>query len=593
MAAYKSEVLDHTYAGKLRPRSHYALGWLPRWGRLITRSRPLAGAGQSDHRHPGAAPAGALERRGGPAPAAAAVRRSAGAGAGGVGARPSTGREAGGRLGRLVLRLLHRRRGRGGGRGAAAAGYAPAAPGPGRLLRADLDQHRPARGRPPAAADRAWTCCTRTWPRARPIVGLEPSCTAVWRSDAAGAAARRSAGGRGRGRGAHAGRAAGPDTTAGHRPTCPASRSSPSRTATTPRCWAGRPTPPLLKALRRDGDHASAAAAAWPATSGSRRVTTTCRSRWPSTTCCPPSRPIPTRSCWPTDSPAGPSWPSWPARRRSRWPELLAPGRARTVTGPIRPEPTGSARRTPGECLARRAQPAYGRQVAGAAAPARVEGVRRCRVEIACDESGFTGGNLTFPQAVFAHASLRIPSERPRRRWSGCGCRVSAHGELKASWLLRWCDDGDLRPAAGSDGCWSTGPGSPQRHPSVPARPLADALLGRTGSAVWICRARTRPSCGRCDLHRQGEAVVRSAALAAVPRRGRSRCCDDSRWIPATAVADFERRSPSSRRRRGPAAGPGGSRRLQRVARIEPERCDASLEATLGGRRCSSRCCRR
>ena len=42
MAAYKSEVLDHTYAGKLRPRSHYALGWLPRWGRLITRSRLLA-----------------------------------------------------------------------------------------------------------------------------------------------------------------------------------------------------------------------------------------------------------------------------------------------------------------------------------------------------------------------------------------------------------------------------------------------------------------------------------------------------------------------------------------------------------------------
>ena len=37
MAAYKSEVLDHTYAGRLRPRSHYALGWLPRWGRLITR----------------------------------------------------------------------------------------------------------------------------------------------------------------------------------------------------------------------------------------------------------------------------------------------------------------------------------------------------------------------------------------------------------------------------------------------------------------------------------------------------------------------------------------------------------------------------
>lgn len=42
MAAYKAQVLDHTYRGKLRPRSHYALGWLPRWGRLITRFRPLA-----------------------------------------------------------------------------------------------------------------------------------------------------------------------------------------------------------------------------------------------------------------------------------------------------------------------------------------------------------------------------------------------------------------------------------------------------------------------------------------------------------------------------------------------------------------------
>ncbi len=42
MAAYKAQVLDHTFRGKLRPRSHYALGWLPRWGRLITRFKPLA-----------------------------------------------------------------------------------------------------------------------------------------------------------------------------------------------------------------------------------------------------------------------------------------------------------------------------------------------------------------------------------------------------------------------------------------------------------------------------------------------------------------------------------------------------------------------
>ncbi|HEX4656935.1 MAG TPA: FAD-binding and (Fe-S)-binding domain-containing protein [Streptosporangiaceae bacterium] len=34
MATYKSEVLHHAYRGRLRPRSHYALGWLPAWTRL-------------------------------------------------------------------------------------------------------------------------------------------------------------------------------------------------------------------------------------------------------------------------------------------------------------------------------------------------------------------------------------------------------------------------------------------------------------------------------------------------------------------------------------------------------------------------------
>jgi FAD/FMN-containing dehydrogenase/Fe-S oxidoreductase len=34
MAQYKAEVLHRTYKGKLRPVDHYALGWLPRWARL-------------------------------------------------------------------------------------------------------------------------------------------------------------------------------------------------------------------------------------------------------------------------------------------------------------------------------------------------------------------------------------------------------------------------------------------------------------------------------------------------------------------------------------------------------------------------------
>ncbi|WP_328467928.1 FAD-binding oxidoreductase [Actinoplanes sp. NBC_00393] len=42
MAAYKSEVLHQSYKGRARPRSHYTLGWLPRWSRLASKMPALA-----------------------------------------------------------------------------------------------------------------------------------------------------------------------------------------------------------------------------------------------------------------------------------------------------------------------------------------------------------------------------------------------------------------------------------------------------------------------------------------------------------------------------------------------------------------------
>ena len=38
MATYKAEFLSHHYAGRLRPASHYSMGWLPLWARLAARS---------------------------------------------------------------------------------------------------------------------------------------------------------------------------------------------------------------------------------------------------------------------------------------------------------------------------------------------------------------------------------------------------------------------------------------------------------------------------------------------------------------------------------------------------------------------------
>ncbi len=42
MASYKSEFLAERYAGRRRPASHYSMGWLPQWLRLASRTRTAA-----------------------------------------------------------------------------------------------------------------------------------------------------------------------------------------------------------------------------------------------------------------------------------------------------------------------------------------------------------------------------------------------------------------------------------------------------------------------------------------------------------------------------------------------------------------------
>ena len=67
----------------------------------------------------------------------------------------------------------------------AAAGYAPRFLDRTGLLRADLDQHRPAATAPAASCGRRLDVLHPVVAAGIPVVGLEPSCTAVWRSDAA------------------------------------------------------------------------------------------------------------------------------------------------------------------------------------------------------------------------------------------------------------------------------------------------------------------------------------------------------------------------------------------------------------------------
>ncbi len=67
MASYKAEALHQRYRRRLRPRSHYALGWLPRWAALVSRMPGLArvvNAGlRSTMLHPLVTAAAGVDRR--------------------------------------------------------------------------------------------------------------------------------------------------------------------------------------------------------------------------------------------------------------------------------------------------------------------------------------------------------------------------------------------------------------------------------------------------------------------------------------------------------------------------------------------------
>ena len=186
MASYKSIVLSNAYRHRIRPISHYSLGFLPRWGRLVTRVPGVAALANGVFKVPGVSrllksAAGIDPRRsvpafrtGGPAKKAAArdiPDNLAGRAPVAVWAdsfSDAFGQQA---LPALVKVLV-------------LAGYAPA------IVMEDAccgltwittGQRDGAR----AQLRRALNVLAPIAARGVPIVGLEPSCMAVWKSDAA------------------------------------------------------------------------------------------------------------------------------------------------------------------------------------------------------------------------------------------------------------------------------------------------------------------------------------------------------------------------------------------------------------------------
>ncbi len=185
MAAYKSRVLYESYRGRPRPISHYALGWLPSWGRLTTRLR-LGWLANLFLQTPGfkhlvRALAGVDQRR--PMPrfrTGAAARREQQTGAPqALGARGPiaiwvdsfTDAFAGQQLAALVNLLVR-------------IGFIPKVIGQDAccgLTWITTGQLIGARRRLRHALDVLYPLVSEQIP----VIGMEPSCLAVWRSDAA------------------------------------------------------------------------------------------------------------------------------------------------------------------------------------------------------------------------------------------------------------------------------------------------------------------------------------------------------------------------------------------------------------------------
>ncbi len=177
MATYKAEVLYQRYRRRLRPPAHYSLGWLPRWARLASRAPGLANAALS-----APALAGLAKRLGGidprrPLPQFAAqsfrqwfARRPAQAGTVVLLWVDTFTDYFTPEVGQAAVRVLE------------AAGYAveitsqPVCCGLTWISTGQLDGARRQLRRSLDALDAAVKAGT-------PIVGLEPSCTAVLRGE--------------------------------------------------------------------------------------------------------------------------------------------------------------------------------------------------------------------------------------------------------------------------------------------------------------------------------------------------------------------------------------------------------------------------
>jgi hypothetical protein len=175
--------------------------------------------------------------------------------------------------------------------------------------------------------------------------------------------------------------------------------------------------------------------------------------------------------------------------------------------------------------------------------PDEPSGLRHEHVDIACDESGFSGGNLVSSHTpVFAHASVRLSRETARALVEDIRQRIGGpDGEIKASRLLR----AQHRPVVLS----LLGPDSPVQGQArvhltdtkffVVAR-LLDVLLGDAPVAGTDCPGRNAGTRRMAlTLYHSGEQGHGRAPWSEFLTAAGNLFRTNNRWLPANPVTAF------------------------------------------------------
>ena len=177
--------------------------------------------------------------------------------------------------------------------------------------------------------------------------------------------------------------------------------------------------------------------------------------------------------------------------------------------------------------------------------PAPSETSAKLHIEIACDESGFSGGNLVGRghSPVFAHASIRIEPDAAAELIRDLRQQIGARGEgeYKAAEILR--------PRRRPTLLWLLGPSSPIRGNAyvhltdtrffVLAR-LIDVLLGGPTVSGIAAPGRDRPTRRMAlELYRSGEQTYGAARWQEFLTSSANLFRTNNRWLPKTPVHMF------------------------------------------------------